>query len=92
MNRKKSLPENPNKNINYKGIKLKEIWLAGGCFWGVEAFLARIHGVAETSVGFANGKTEKTTYRDVCYNDTGHAEVVFVKYDQNRVGLRKILS
>ena len=52
------LPPNPNLGINFDEAKLKEIWLAGGCFWGVEAYFTRIYGVAGVTVGYANGKTE----------------------------------
>ena len=54
----------------------KEIWLAGGCFWGVEEYFSRIEGVVDTSVGYANGKTENPSYYDIPY--TGHAETVHV--------------
>ena len=51
---------------------MKEIYLAGGCFWGTEKYLAAIHGVIETQVGYANGNTEHPTYEDVCRRNTGH--------------------
>lgn len=69
---------------------MKEIYLAGGCFWGVEAYFSRIEGVVETTVGYANGKTEKTTYYDI--PKTGHSETVLVKYDPERVSLNTILE
>ncbi len=52
----------------------KEIYLAGGCFWGLEEYMSRVPGVVGTTVGYANGKTVNPTYHDVCYRDTGHAE------------------
>lgn len=58
------------------------IYLAGGCFWGLEAYLKRIPGVIETQVGYANGSTESPSYRDVCEHNTGHAETVAVAYDR----------
>jgi len=85
-------PENPNSKVSYEGKKLKEIWLAGGCFWGVEAYLARVYGVAEVISGYANGKTENPTYEDVCYRNTGHAEAVHVYYDPDRVDLKGLLT
>lgn len=85
-------PENPNLKVSYEGKKLKEIWLAGGCFWGVEAYMARVYGVAEVISGYANGKTENPTYEDVCYRNTGHAEAVHVYYDPERVTLKELLS
>ncbi|MDJ1649513.1 MULTISPECIES: peptide-methionine (S)-S-oxide reductase MsrA [Gordonibacter] len=57
------------------------IYLAGGCFWGLEAYLRRLPGVRSTVVGYANGSTENPTYRDVCNWNTGHAETVAVAYD-----------
>lgn len=58
------------------------IYLAGGCFWGLEAYLLRLPGVIETQVGYSNGTTESPSYRDVCYGNTGHAETVAVVYDR----------
>lgn len=58
------------------------IYLAGGCFWGLEAYLKRLPGVIETQVGYANGSTEYPSYRDVCTYNTGHAETVAVAYDR----------
>jgi peptide methionine sulfoxide reductase msrA/msrB len=60
---------------------MERIYLAGGCFWGMEKYLASIRGVTFTQVGYANGKTSTPTYEDVCYKDTGHAEAVLVEYD-----------
>lgn len=71
---------------------ISEIWLAGGCFWGVEAFLAKLPGVIYTEVGYANGQTENPTYEDVCRKGTGHAETVYVKYDPNIISLEKLLE
>ena len=60
---------------------MAEIYLAGGCFWGVEKYLASIRGVLDTETGYANGKTENPTYEQVCRLGTGHAETVRVVYD-----------
>ena len=59
----------------------KEIYFAGGCFWGTEHFFKQIEGVIETEVGFANGHTDNPTYKEVYSDETGHAETVRVKYD-----------
>ena len=56
--------------------QLAELYLAGGCFWGMEHFLKQINGVEKTAVGYANGRTANPTYREVCDNDTGYAETV----------------
>lgn len=62
---------------------LHTIYLAGGCFWGLEAFLRRLPGVRDTVVGYANGSTNNPSYRDVCSGSTGYAETVAVTYDRN---------
>jgi peptide methionine sulfoxide reductase msrA/msrB len=67
---------------------LREIYVAGGCFWGVEEYFSRIPGVKETRVGYANGSMENPDYRSVCTGDTGHAETVRVLYDPREVSLR----
>ncbi len=70
----------------------KTIFLAGGCFWGVEKYLSLLNGVTDTEVGYANGKTDNPSYEDVCYKDTGHAETVKVTYDSDKIKLENILS
>ncbi|QIM63652.1 peptide-methionine (S)-S-oxide reductase [Pasteurellaceae bacterium Orientalotternb1] len=69
----------------------KEIYLAGGCFWGTEAFMQRINGVLDAESGYANGSSLNPTYRDVC-NGSGHAEVVKVTYDADNISLAKLLD
>ena len=69
----------------------KTIYLAGGCFWGVEAYFQRIPGVMDAVSGYANGRTERPSYEDVVYRDTGHAETVRVTYDADRISLADIL-
>ena len=71
---------------------IKEIYLAGACFWGVEKYLSLIKGVVSTEVGYANGNTENPTYEDVCYRNTGHAETVKVLYKQDEISLERILN
>lgn len=70
----------------------KEIYLAGGCFWGTEKYLSNVNGIIETEVGYANGDTTNPTYEDVCHNNTGHAETVKVIYDSNHISLQYILD
>ena len=70
----------------------REIYFAGGCFWGVEKFFSLIDGVSETAVGYANGKTENPTYEEVCKKDTGHAEVVKVVYQGDKLPLSFLLD
>lgn len=71
---------------------MKQIVLAGGCFWGIEEFLSRITGVIETEVGYANGRTQNPTYEDVCYKNTGFAEACLVKYNEEILTLKSILK
>ena len=72
-------------------MKLKHIYLAGGCFWGTEHFFKQITGVVETEVGFANGQTDNPTYEQVYTDTTGYAETVHVVYDQDMVCLEFLL-
>ncbi len=65
------------------------IYLAGGCFWGVEGYFAQISGVIGTEVGYANGKTKETNYHSI--NQTDHAETLKVIYDSNTISLEEIL-
>ena len=63
-----------------------------GCFWGVEAAFRKLDGVTATEVGYAGGTTETPTYEDVCTHTTGHAEVVEVTYDPDRVPYEQLLA
>lgn len=63
-----------------------------GCFWGVEAAFRRVAGVLETAVGYSGGTLPDPTYRDVCTDQTGHAEVVEVTYDPARVSYDALLD
>jgi methionine-S-sulfoxide reductase len=71
---------------------LKEIYLAGGCFWGTEKYLSNINGITSTDVGYANGNTENPSYEEVCHKNTGHAETVRVFYNPKFIRLEFILS
>lgn len=73
-------------------MALKTIYLAGGCFWGAEHFLKRIHGVVATEVGFANGNTEHPSYKEVYTDTTGFAETVKVDYDPGQLSLVFLLE
>lgn len=70
---------------------IKEIYLAGGCFWGAEHFFQQVAGVISTEVGFANGHTPDPTYKEVYTDTTGYAETVHVRYDNDKVGLKFLL-
>ncbi|WP_425481813.1 peptide-methionine (R)-S-oxide reductase MsrB [Anaerotalea alkaliphila] len=71
---------------------MKEIHLAGGCFWGVEAYMQRIPGVMDAVSGYANGNTENPSYEDLVYRNSGHAETVRVLYDPEVVELKTLLA
>lgn len=74
-----------------KGMEqMKEIFYAGGCFWGVESYFSQVPGVKDVTVGYANGTTEHPTYEQVCTSRTGHAETVHVVYDPAAVSLRSL--
>lgn len=85
------LPENPNIGLEFNEADLKDIYLAGGCFWGLEAYMARIYGVYDVTSGYANGNTENPKYEDLIYKNSGHAETVHVRYDPERVDLETLL-
>ena len=71
---------------------MKEIYFAGGCFWGTEHFFKLIHGVTNTEVGFANGNTDHPTYKEVYTDTTGYAETVHVVYDEHIADLEFLLN
>lgn len=68
------------------------IYFAGGCFWGIEKYLASVSGVTGTEVGYANGTTDAPTYRDVCTGETGYTEAVRVDYDPSVAPLPFLLG
>ena len=70
---------------------MRTIYLAGGCFWGVQRFFDQFDGVLATEVGYANGPDEAPSYQDVC-SDSGHAETVKIQYDPARISLTKLLN
>ena len=69
----------------------KEIYLAGGCFWGIQKFFDQFTGVLETEVGYANGPTASPSYQEVCAS-SGHAETVKIVYDNDIISLSKLLE
>ncbi len=84
------LPDNINKKIEYDITKLKDIYFAGGCFWGTQAYFDRIPGVYKALVGYANGKTQNPSYYDL--KNSMHAETVHVRYDPDKVSLKTLLK
>ena len=71
---------------------LQTATLAGGCFWCLEAVYDEIKGVHSVESGYAGGHMDNPTYREVCYGNTGHAEVVQVHFDPNVVSYRDLLN
>lgn len=63
-----------------------------GCFWGIEEVFSKVPGVISTEVGYSGGYTKNPTYKDVCTDKTGHAEVVQIKYDPGNVSYEKLLE
>jgi methionine-S-sulfoxide reductase len=72
-------------------IEMETIYLAGGCFWGMQKYLDQFDGVIETEVGYANGPDLAPSYEDVC-NNSGHAETVRVGFDAEKTSLEELLG
>ena len=70
---------------------MKTIYLAGGCFWGVQRYFDQFEGVLSTEVGYANGPDVQPSYQDVCKN-SGHAETVKIVYDEDKISLSELLN
>ncbi|NHJ19804.1 MAG: peptide-methionine (S)-S-oxide reductase [Candidatus Lokiarchaeota archaeon] len=71
---------------------MEEAIFGAGCFWGVEYKLGKVKGVLSTEVGYTGGTTKNPTYKDVCTNTTGHAEVVKVTFDPSIVSYEELLE
>ena len=71
---------------------LREIYLAGGCFWGTEHYFKQVRGVVDTETGFVNGHLDNPSYKQVKAGDTGFAETVRIKYDPDVVSLELLLD
>lgn len=79
-------------SVKHEHILSKKIYLAGGCFWGVQAYFSRVPGVVQTIAGYANGKSANPTYEQVSTGETGFVETVLVKYNQNEISLVDLLN
>lgn len=73
-------------------MTIETITLGGGCFWCLEAVYEQVDGVLSVESGYSNGQVERPSYEQVCRGDTGHAEVVRVRFDAERISLREILE
>ena len=70
---------------------MSTIYLAGGCFWGIQKFFDRFDGVFNTEVGYANGPDKAPSYEEVC-RSSGHAETLKIDYDESVISLEQILN
>ena len=86
----KNTEKGNDKMRNYDETKVKVIHLAGGCFWGLEAYMQKLNGVEDAISGYANGKTENPSYYDL--KTSGHAETVKVVYNPDIISLEDILA
>lgn len=71
---------------------MKIIYLAGGCFWGMEAYYKCLDGIIDTEVGYANGNKENPKYEELKAHIANHAETLKLTYDENIISLKEILN
>lgn len=85
-------PITPDTSAAKPAVKTQLATFGGGCFWGVEEFFRTTKGVVSTRVGYAGGKTQKPTYKEVCTDTTGHAEVVEITFDPSVITYDKLVE
>lgn len=71
---------------------MKKVLLGAGCFWGVDHILKKINGIHKTQAGYSGGTLSSPTYQEVCTGVTGHAEVVYVEYDETILSFKQLLD
>jgi peptide-methionine (S)-S-oxide reductase len=74
------------------GVDMDKATFGAGCFWGIEAIFRKLDGISATSVGYMGGNFDNPTYQDVCTGLTGHAEVVQVEYDPEKISYDRLLE
>ena len=72
-------------------MNLETTYIAGGCYWGLESLIIQIKGIQETVVGFSGGHIDDVSYNDVSSGNTGHAETIMIKFDQDQLSFEKLL-
>ena len=80
------------KNDTTSSAKTEMAVFGAGCFWGIEEAFRQLPGVVGTAVGYMGGNKENPTYEEVCFSETGHAEVVEVTFDPAVVAYEKLLN
>ena len=72
-------------------MNLETTYIAGGCYWGLENLIIQIKGIQETVVGFSGGHIHDVSYNDVSSGNTGHAETIMIKFDQDQLSFENLL-
>lgn len=73
-------------------MSLQEAMFGAGCFWGVQYYFDQVPGVVKTTAGYSGGHTENPSYEDVCTRTTGHAEVVLIEYDPEKISYETLVK
>ena len=71
---------------------MEKALFGAGCFWGVEEHFRLINGVTKTEVGYSGGHTKNPTYENVCYENTDHAEVLLIEFDEDKISYERLLD
>jgi|TARA_Y100001970_G_scaffold221063_1_gene271635 methionine-S-sulfoxide reductase len=73
-------------------MPIQKALIGAGCFWGIEEYYKKLNGVEKTKVGYSGGNSINPTYEEVCFGNTGHAEVVLIDFDHEIIKYSKILE